>query len=114
MYRRALVPVALAALVVLTVAGTALALLGADSTSTPSDGVVFEVGDAGTVLVRDDGDELRVADVINNPGWDYQINRAVGSGVEVAFQSSRTGIEFQATTEGSQVVGQIRIVNDGA
>lgn len=102
---------ALAALVVLTVAGTALAVLGGESEARRSTGVIFEVGSAGTVLVRSTGDELIIDGVAATPGWDYRVERSTGPGVEVAFSSADTGIDFVATAQGSDVVGQIRIVS---
>lgn len=109
MYHRALWSLAAIAIVVLAVAGTALAVLGGE-TARPSDDVVFQVGDAGLVMVRSEGTELTVSDVVAEAGWDYEVAQPTGDEVVVAFSSSGTGIEFLATQRDAGVIGKIRIV----
>lgn len=113
MYRRALVSIALVAVAVLTAGGAALALFGHDSVSptSPLEQVLFEVGEAGSVVVSSDGSSLEVVDVTAADGWEHRIASMSGSTVNVVFVARDMGIDFHADLDDASVVGRIRILS---
>lgn len=113
MHRRALVSIALVAVVVMTAGVAALGVLagsqrGAQGSDTGE--VLFEVGEAGTVTVRSTGHDLRIVDVTANTHWEHDVKQSKGDRVQVEFTGSDVGLDFVATVENLSVTGQIRIV----
>jgi hypothetical protein len=76
--------------------------------------MLFGVGEAGSVIVRSDGTEVSVVEVVTSEGWDHRIAREVGSSVNVVFVAAAVGIDFRAALEESSIVGRIRIVTPPA
>ncbi len=110
MYRRALIPIALVAVAVMAAGGAALALLSdaEDNRLEPAD-TLFEVGDAGQVVVRAQEDRLVVADVQARRGWSYSVDSPDDGSIAVSFDNGFTRLEFGAHDDGDVVVGRIRI-----
>jgi hypothetical protein len=65
----------------------------------------YEVGDAGTVTVTNDGTQLEILSVVQNAGWQIEIEVATGREVEVDFRNGTRRIQFNAELED----GEIRI-----
>jgi HSP20 family molecular chaperone IbpA len=60
----------------------------------------FQVGEAGDVEVRLDGDQLTLVGVIANEGWDFEAEHEdddAGDEIEVTFTSGDRSAEFEAT-----------------
>jgi len=112
MYHKALVSIALVAVAVVTAGGAALALLGSEDSSSVAvtEQVLFDVGEAGTVIVTSDGSRLEVSEVTTASGWDHRIADSSGSSVNVVFVASGMGIDFHADLDDASVVGRIRIL----
>lgn len=112
MYRRALVSIALVAIAVMAAGGAAVALLGSASADEAlvAEDVLFDVGEAGSVIVTSDGSDLRVVSVSTADGWGHRIAREGGSSVNVVFSAAGLGIDFHAVLDEASIVGRIRIV----
>ena len=65
----------------------------------------YEVGDAGTVTLTNDGTQLEIVSVQQNDGWTIEIEVASGREVEVDFRKDTRRIQFNAELED----GEIRI-----
>ena len=65
----------------------------------------YEVGDAGTVTLTNDGTHLDVVSVQQNEGWLIEIEVASGREVEIDFRKDTRRIQFNAELED----GEIRI-----
>ena len=65
----------------------------------------YEVGDAGTVTLTNDGTQLEVVSVQQNEGWLIEIEVTSGREVEVDFRKDTRRIQFNAELED----GEIRI-----
>ncbi|TVR70064.1 MAG: hypothetical protein EA415_13430 [Sphaerobacteraceae bacterium] len=72
----------------------------------------FNVGEAGTVEIRRDGERLILAGVIANNGWDFEAEREVEENedeesseqeIEVTFTSGDHKVEFEATLEDGEL-----------
>ncbi len=116
MYRQVLVSMALVATVVTAVGGAAIALVGferADVARVAED-VLFDVGEAGSVIVRSDGTDVEVVSVSTSDGWGHRIARESGSSVSVVFEADDLGIDFRAGLDEASIVGRIRIVTSSS
>jgi len=110
MYQRALVSIGSVAIAVLVIGGLALAGL-AQVSAAPSNDVVFQVGEAGSVSVRTDGPQLAIVDVDPNRGWEYDVATEPTT-ARVEFRSEEAGIDFDAALSSDRIVGRIRIVSN--
>lgn len=63
----------------------------------------YEVGDAGTVTLGNDGAQLDIVSVQQNDGWQIEIEVATGREVEVDFRSGTRRIQFNAELEDGQI-----------
>jgi hypothetical protein len=64
---------------------------------------VYEVGDAGTVTLTNDGAQLEVVSVNQNDGWQIEIEMAAGREVEVDFGNGTRRIQFNAELEDGEI-----------
>jgi hypothetical protein len=64
---------------------------------------VYEVGDAGTVTIANDGTQLEIVSVDQNDGWLIEIEMATGREVEVDFRSGTRRIQFNAELEDGEI-----------
>ena len=64
---------------------------------------VYEVGDAGTVTITNDGTQLEIVSVDQNDGWLIEIEMATGREVEVDFRSGTRRIQFNAELEDGEI-----------
>jgi hypothetical protein len=64
---------------------------------------VYEVGDAGTVTVTNDGARLEIVSVNQNDGWQIEIETAAGREVEVDFRNGTRRIQFNAELEDGEI-----------
>ena len=92
--------------------GTANALVldttpGSETTvseaATPGLESSYEVGDAGTVTLTNDGSQLEVVSVEQTEGWQIEIEAAAGREVEVDFRSGTRRIQFNAELEDGEI-----------
>lgn len=63
----------------------------------------YEVGDAGTVTLANDGTRLEIVSVNQRDGWLIEIETAVGREVEVDFRQATRRIQFNAELEDGQI-----------
>jgi hypothetical protein len=63
----------------------------------------YEVGDAGTVTLTNDGTQLSVVSVQQNDGWQIEIEVASGREVEVDFRNGTRRIQFNAELEDGEI-----------
>jgi hypothetical protein len=63
----------------------------------------YEVGDAGTVTITNDGTQLEIVSVNQNDGWQIEIEVATGREVEVDFRSGTRRIQFNAELEDGEI-----------
>lgn len=64
---------------------------------------VYEVGDAGTVTITNDGTQLDIVSVNQNDGWVIEIETATGREVEVDFRMGTRRIQFDAELEDGEI-----------
>jgi hypothetical protein len=110
MMRKRLAVISAGILAGLMALGTANALvLDTTSGSTATEQAVaglettYEVGDAGTVTVSNDGTVLEIVSVVQATGWQIEIEVASGREVEVDFTSGTRRIQFNAELEDGQI-----------
>ena len=63
----------------------------------------YEVGDAGTVTLTNDGSQLEIVSVQQSEGWQIEIEAATGREVEVDFRSGTRRIQFNAELEDGEI-----------
>ncbi len=63
----------------------------------------YEVGDAGTVTLTNDGATLEVVSVQQNEGWMLEIEVSTGREVEVDFRKDTRRIQFNAELEDGEI-----------
>ncbi len=63
----------------------------------------YEVGDAGTVTLTNDGSQLEIVSVQQNTGWQIEIEVAAGREVEVDFRKDTRRIQFNAELEDGEI-----------
>lgn len=63
----------------------------------------YEVGDAGTVTLTNDGSVLDIVSVQQTEGWQIEIETATGREVEVDFRSGTRRIQFNAELEDGEI-----------
>jgi hypothetical protein len=63
----------------------------------------YEVGDAGTVTLANDGAQLDIVSVDQNDGWQIEIEVATGREVEVDFRNGTRRIQFNAELEDGEI-----------
>lgn len=63
----------------------------------------YEVGDAGTVTLTNDGSALEIVSVEQSEGWQIEIETATGREVEVDFRSGTRRIQFNAELEDGEI-----------
>jgi hypothetical protein len=69
---------------------------------------IYEVGDAGSVTVTNDGSSLAIVEVAPATGWVTEVEVAVGREVEADFRSGTRRIQFDAELEDGQVKTRVR------
>jgi hypothetical protein len=70
--------------------------------------MVFDAGDAGTVTVTRNGDDLAIMDVDTNEGWEFEIEQAIGPEVEVKFLAGDVRVDFEAEFGDGDVRARVR------
>lgn len=75
----------------------------ASETAVAGTETVYEVGDAGTVTITNDGTQLEIVSVDQNDGWLIEIEMATGREVEVDFRSGTRRIQFNAELEDGEI-----------
>jgi len=69
---------------------------------------IYEVGDAGSVTVTNDGSSLAIVEVAPAAGWITEVEVAVGREVEADFRSGTRRIQFNAELEDGQIKTRVR------
>lgn len=75
----------------------------ASETATAGAETTYQVGEAGTVTLINDGTQLDVASVQQNEGWQIEIEVATGREVEVDFRNGTRRIQFNAELEDGEI-----------
>lgn len=91
------------------------------STTAPPSGdedgatVTYQAGDAGTVMITQDGSSLTIVSVEPVAGWSTEIEVSSGREVEVDFRNGMRRIQFDAEFEDGEVRVRVsdRITDDG-
>lgn len=74
----------------------------------PTETIIYEVGDAGTVTVASDGAALSIAAIAAAPGWAAEVEVAAGREVEADFRNGTRRIQFNAELEDGQIKVRVR------
>jgi hypothetical protein len=74
---------------------------------------MFEVGDAGTVVVVTDGAQVAIDEVVAAAGWRYEIGSSVGVEAQVDFWSGDRRVRFTAELEDGEIRSRVREIVEG-